>query len=114
MPSVPSYVPAGAQAAVQRLIDFKGREWPDPFNADMSFRSAVLVLVMPDEKGTGLDVVLTVRTTKMRRNAGEVACPGGGFTLGGNTAMRLKRGESWLTSFCLVRGDHVSLAPIRP
>lgn len=75
--SVPSWVPAGVKPLVQRLADFKSREWPDPFDADHSFRSAVLVLLTPDENGTDLDIVLTVRTTKMRRNAGEVACPGG-------------------------------------
>jgi hypothetical protein len=82
--AVPSYVPAGAAPFVQNLLRYAAHSIPDPFDADISFRSAVLVLLMPGETD-GLDVVLTVRTTKMRRNAGEVACPGGWYELDGES-----------------------------
>ncbi|KAI9009236.1 hypothetical protein DFJ74DRAFT_646115 [Hyaloraphidium curvatum] len=78
--SVPSYIPAALRPQIQRFLDFGARaEWPDPFQADDGFRSAVLVLLVPDDRGENLDVVLTVRTTKLRRNAGEVALAGGRF-----------------------------------
>ncbi|KAJ3335204.1 hypothetical protein HDU93_006194 [Gonapodya sp. JEL0774] len=69
---------APARILAERISAFQ--QWPDPWEADPSlYRAAVLLPVMESQDGNDLEILLTVRQTKMRRNAGEVAAPGGRF-----------------------------------
>ncbi|KXS14523.1 hypothetical protein M427DRAFT_155855 [Gonapodya prolifera JEL478] len=80
LPAPPSLssLSASARVLVERIAAFQ--QWPDPWDADPSkYRAAVLLPLIPSEDGADLEIILTVRQTKMRRNAGEVAAPGGRF-----------------------------------
>lgn len=69
--------PAGLQAQLLMAPELRKEELEKYNNAKPQLKSAVLILIYIDEKDNKPYIVLTLRSTKLRKHSGQVSFPGG-------------------------------------